>query len=226
MDAPAKINFFHLPREIRDKIYREVLVSPNPIHLVRGLFAEPWKVVAAFPPTRGLALLYVNRQLYDEGRIVLYRSNTFTLVGPNAVLLGDLQEFLACIGSVNSNLLKHICMPFPRVTTADGGAKLNDNDVRCLELLGSSCGGLKTLELTIYSQEVHGPSFASHDSTNAVLIRSALAQLVEHLKVIPSLHSVHISSLRRIAPPIVEVMKGYGWEVSVSEMGVTSNQAL
>jgi hypothetical protein len=75
----AGISFFSLPREIRNKIYKIVLIVAHPVFL----FQDAGSRVETFAPDRPfrlLSLLYTNRQMHNEAIPVLYGMNNFSLV--------------------------------------------------------------------------------------------------------------------------------------------------
>ncbi|KAM7196456.1 hypothetical protein V8F33_006173 [Rhypophila sp. PSN 637] len=95
-DAGGEIKesaFFNIPQEIRNRIYRHLLVSRNPIQ-VKQLWTEPARQKARrMPRRRGAApeklfneetdmgidprILCVSKQAYHEGSRILYSENTF-----------------------------------------------------------------------------------------------------------------------------------------------------
>ena len=71
-------NFTSLPREIRDLIYRQVLVSPLPIH-----FSNIHRPIICDPDLLGpVAMLFVwasNRQIAEGACEIFYQSNTYVV---------------------------------------------------------------------------------------------------------------------------------------------------
>lgn len=110
------MNFFNIAREIKLRIYSELLVNSGPIDFIAD-YGPP------SPPLfrrqrHGLypAVLCVSKEIHREASPVLYSSNCFrfpevfsTLSEPTRAHIGP---FLDRIGS-NAKLLHHICMPFP-----------------------------------------------------------------------------------------------------------------
>ena len=65
----AGTSFFSLPREIRNKIYKTVLIVAHPV-----FFQDAGSRVETFAPDRPfrwLSLLYTNRQMHNEAITVL-----------------------------------------------------------------------------------------------------------------------------------------------------------
>ena len=115
----AGTDFFGLPRDIRNRIYKIVLIVAHPVYL----FQDAGSRVETFAPDRPfqwLSLLYTNRQIHSEATPVLYGVNEFSLVDTTPQQFGLLKSFLDCIGSVNAGLLSHLCINFPVVESRDG----------------------------------------------------------------------------------------------------------
>ena len=74
--------FDSLPRELRDKIYEELLTRPTEVFfktsydLRKSAHPRPWS------PWFDTALLYANHQISNEAAKVLYSSNVFALPSP------------------------------------------------------------------------------------------------------------------------------------------------
>ncbi|KAK7914076.1 hypothetical protein PG985_011779 [Apiospora marii] len=79
-----------LPTELRDEIYRHILLAPEPIslHLMEYADTMPvWyegrQVYSSVP--LNIALLLVNQQIYTEAARVLYSENTFSICDTSEV---------------------------------------------------------------------------------------------------------------------------------------------
>lgn len=113
---------FRLPRELRDHIYRRVLVLPHPLQL----FADGRKVQLFAPgrPARHwLALLFTNGEIRDEAAKILYGSHEFVLVDTSRRQVILLESSLGSIGSVNAGHLGNICINFPAVGKGFAGKR-------------------------------------------------------------------------------------------------------
>ncbi|KAK0712950.1 hypothetical protein B0T26DRAFT_780950 [Lasiosphaeria miniovina] len=145
-----------LPRDVRDDIYRRVLVVPHPLYLyTQGT-------------SHKLALLYTSRAIHDQAVETLYGSHQFVLADTarsgQAALL---QSFLRLIRPANAACLRHICINFPAVavdvtgeqrTTGDrmGPSMLCEDELRGLRLIRDRCRGLTTVEMYVHSENSRG----------------------------------------------------------------------
>ena len=218
----ARITFFSLPREIRHKVYKRVLIVAHPVFL----FQDAGSRVETFAPDKPfqwLSLLYTNRQMHSEAIPVLYGMNIFSLVDTTPQQAGLLQSFLSCIGSMNAGLLSHICINFPVAESIEGQPgkfKLRDDSLQSLKLLREKCSYLTTLETFIHSKNSKG--LIKTDQDNSQSIQDGLSQIDAQLKTIPSLNRVivriHDGTL---TPSVIELMQGLGWVVSRSRPGAS-----
>lgn len=188
--SPAT-GLFSLPREIRDEIYRRVLVVADPLYLFQDSGSRRVETFGPGKPVRWLSLLYTNRQVYDEACAMLYRSSRFTLVDTTPRQVDLLQSFLDCIGSVNAGHLSYLCINFPAAEIVEENPRrivLREDSLRSLELLQEKCTHLKTLEGFVHSQNSRGLTGASDDDPQ--FVQEALSQINAQLKAIPSLSKV------------------------------------
>ncbi|KAK3369853.1 hypothetical protein B0H63DRAFT_454087 [Podospora didyma] len=128
---PPTSIFFKIPPEIRDRIYQELLVSPEPIesHLISSQRPHPLPCFGT-PRVRGsktirpgskhrvivpdcplsLAILGTSRRVYSEAIHSVYARNRFRFVRAEYIC-----PFLEKIGPGNAAKLRHISMPLPTV---------------------------------------------------------------------------------------------------------------
>lgn len=146
-----------LPFEVRRCIFQQVLDLGQYVFVFRdsGSAVEYFSLGRR---SRWVALLYVNRQVSVEARIVLYGSNQFLMeaCGKERVT----ESFLKMIGRENAGLIRCMCMHFPEVeNTEDGGARgsggrsvlrLAQHGVCELDVLAEYCVGLRRLETLVY----------------------------------------------------------------------------
>ncbi|KAJ4191845.1 hypothetical protein NW767_010752 [Fusarium falciforme] len=90
----STVGFSDLPGTVRQDIYKRVLAVAHPIYLFRD-FGPRVESFAPDKPKRWIALLYVNRQISGEAKVVLYGDNNFYVDGqlakswhPFAIFLG------------------------------------------------------------------------------------------------------------------------------------------
>jgi hypothetical protein len=209
------INLFSLPVDIRNNIYRRVLIVPHPLYLFQDTGSQVVETFAPDKPSRWLALLYTNRQIHDEARAVLYGSNHFTFMDTTQQQGGLLQSFLSCIGSVNAGLLSHLCINFPVAESVDGQpgqVMLREDDLYSLKLLQEKCAKLTTLETLLYSRNSRRLINPNHDDSQ--FIREALSQIDAQLKAIPSLKKIIVRFYDGTpTPAVMELMQSLGWVI-------------
>ncbi|MCJ1473364.1 hypothetical protein MMC13_002015 [Lambiella insularis] len=197
--------FFSLSREIRDQIYKLVLLHQELI--------DPW-VDCDRRHKLTLELLHVNKTIHRETSSLFYAQNRFdfTMGTPE-----DVASFLGQIGRINADYIRHICIGFPKFLYLDSGnVTLEDDSVGILANIQSSCANLSTLTTSL-------------DSTNAMELRlDALDNpkvVTEVLKLVNT-HFRAISSLLEITVEVCEdgpsdhirrKMESHGWTISIAE---------
>jgi hypothetical protein len=134
--------FLDLSPEIRNLIYKEVLVIPDGILLYHNRNSNVLALLSAHAP-RWVALLRANRQIYREARPILYRYNTFALK-QRAHQYGVLSCFLDCIGPENVGLLRRLAMDFLNVGY-DGPREDDEAHFEELRVL-RRCTNLETIQ--------------------------------------------------------------------------------
>jgi len=215
MDPEGRIGIFRLPVDIRNNIYRRVLVVPHPLYLFQDTGSQVVETFAPDRPFRWLALLHTNRQIHDEARAVLYGSNHFHFMDTTQRQGGLLQSFFNCIGSVNAGLLSYLCINFPVAQREDGHpgkVMLREDDLYSLKLLQEKCTKLMTLETLIYGRDSKRLINPSHDDSQ--FVQEALSQIDAQLKAISSLKKIIVRSYDGTpTPSVLEMMQGLGWVV-------------
>ncbi len=216
--SPATAGFCSLPREIRENIYKAVLIVDHPLYL----FGGPGSRVESFAPDkpfRWLALLYMNRQIYNEARVVLYNMNSFTLMDTTQHQADLLQCFLDCIGPRNASLLSHLCINFPLIEGIKDQpetVKLSKDSLQSLKLLEENFASLTTLETLIHGGKYTGLIKACQ--YNSAFVREALSHIDTHIKAVSSLNRFIIRIYDRSPmPSVIESMRGLGWIVLLSD---------
>jgi hypothetical protein len=111
---PTRAGFLDLPAELRNEVYRLAFVAP-----ARFDFGAPNKLFQ-----RSSAFLRTCRQVYDEGRSILYSENEFffqrqsrrcgSIWAPDWGELGfkPVRKFLKMIGPSNTSFIRHVTMLF------------------------------------------------------------------------------------------------------------------
>lgn len=227
--APKCTNFFSLPIETRNDIYKRVLALPQSLYL----FQDPGCPIETFvpgKPYRWLALLYVNRQFSAEASAILYGRNHFVLqeVEQSAIATKRkslLETFLNCIGPVNAGQLSHLCINFPEtemIGGEEGGrADSEDHEIRLrvasvhnLQLLQERCTGLRTLETLLYGgQHSHSSALVQEDQLmENKFVREVLWDINARFRAISSLNRIIVKVYSgSLAPVVREFLQGLGW---------------
>ncbi|KAF2702782.1 hypothetical protein K504DRAFT_463972 [Pleomassaria siparia CBS 279.74] len=214
------ISFLHLPRPVRDDIYKRLLVLRHPIYI----FQEPNSPVESFAPDRSLqwlALLHTNRQIYTESSAALYGMNQFHLEDITPLQANLLRSFLDCIGPMNAALLSHLCVNFPVAERINGQAQkveLRTDSLQSVRLYQDKCTKLSTLETVVHYK--NSSLFREPDA----FLRDALSLIDERLRAIPSLHKIIVRFVDFNGIPTAsakEFMRELGWIV-VPRNGIQS----
>ncbi|KAF2147127.1 uncharacterized protein K452DRAFT_293600 [Aplosporella prunicola CBS 121167] len=161
---PGEIGFVDLPPEIRNKIYRLLFVDKDAVD-----FERPFNFC------RSSALLRANRQVYNEGRSVLYSENKFMFARNHnrrgnywdaeqtEIGFKDFRVFLKSIGPTNISLLRDIEVIFtdaapsatPRITNEERRFVHDEHLIDCLRMLGEN-GRLKEARFSFAGRKIVG----------------------------------------------------------------------
>lgn len=206
------VDFFSLPSEVRNKIYKELLVHSNTIILNRTWYSDSI-VYSSESLHLCLAILLLNKKVHHEASSILYPRNYFEI--QNSELLSS---FLDQIGSQNAGTLRRLVIAFPAFHN-DGyaiGITLQEDGTRTLDLIRDKCQNIVTLETTLHTSNAMEIRLDEFDSPRAV--DQALALVDVRLKAIPSLQEllVHVYD-EPVNLALREKMRNYGWIIKISE---------
>lgn len=163
-----KRGFLDLPPELRNKVYRLLFVTKEPLD-----FHNPCNF------SRSAALLATCRQVHNEGRGILYSENNFNLERDRGcrapywsnktqeVGFKDIRRFLTSIGPSNIAMLRDVFMILedampsvtPGFTNEERRYVHDDHLIECLKMLGRHaklrklglcCNGRKVVDRTDY----------------------------------------------------------------------------
>lgn len=207
------ITFLSLPLEIRNKIYKPVLVIPHPLYL----FQDPGQSVDSFAPDKPcqwLALLYTNKQIHGEASAVLYGMNSFHFVDITRQQVDVLRSFLDCIGSTNAASVSYLCLSFPVAESIgeSGRVSLRDDSRQSLTLLQEQCVRLSTLETVVHFK--NSRFFANTDE----FLKEALPLIDARLRAISSLEKIIVRIEvhgQILTPSVKDLMQGLGWSIII-----------
>ncbi|GAM85584.1 hypothetical protein ANO11243_035910 [Dothideomycetidae sp. 11243] len=118
-----RIGFFDLPREIRDQIYHDALISSLPIEVWKGRLSHDYRKLEDVPNAAVVSvqhlcinLLKTCHIIADEATKIFYGKNTFAFCGPH-----DYQKELSwfeAIGQDNMRYLAHLIIEVRELETA------------------------------------------------------------------------------------------------------------
>lgn len=131
-------NLLTLPRELRNNIYEQLLVSQEPID----------SAINSWPTYLDPAVLRANRTIHHEASLVLYGRNRFYFYHEESE---DILMFLDTIGRDNASRIRYIIIHLPDFHLPRAHCNDSDilavchDDVRVFEKLRCVCTGLVTL---------------------------------------------------------------------------------
>ncbi|KAI0440290.1 hypothetical protein F4803DRAFT_483990 [Xylaria telfairii] len=226
--SSSPFRFLSLPAELRNMIYKLLLVSNSPIRFrVRSSTSPPIMYCRSLGRdwswSRSTLMLLVCRQIYYEASAILYRHNFFVV---DSRRLNLLERFLNYIGPAKAGLLSHIYINYPIMETfphcRPGEVKLQRDDLRSLRLLQQNCTNLRKLTLGKF---VETPLRGFYDYF-CVHINSADERPILHeyfvrvnaeLQAITSLREVivHLEGFNNaqvwVQEVLEEAMREFGW---------------
>lgn len=212
--ASTTIGLSSLPREVRKRIYRQVLTLAQPLLL----FQDGGSRVEAFvpgKPRQWLALLHANQQINKDASAVLYSSNRFILVDTTRKQVDLLQSFLDGIGPANAGSLSHLCINFPVIEGVEdqpGKFKLRDDSLWSFKLLQAKCTNLTILETFIHNQ--NSSDLTKTDQDDPGFVREALSQIGAQLNAIRSLSKLIVRVYGgTLSPSVMASMQVLNWVV-------------
>ncbi|TGO12262.1 hypothetical protein BTUL_0091g00060 [Botrytis tulipae] len=194
-------NILSLPRELRNKIYEELLVCKSSIDIDSQLRFLPRDL------TQGL--LFTCRTIHGEATSVFYAQNIFEFDLWNA------QGFLNKIGPINASCIRRIAITFPAFYDL-ANIELQVNDSQGLSRIQNDCTSLITLETGLESTNAWQTRLDELDNLNVVA--EALALVNSHFRTIPSLQNITVN-LYEEGPGdyIRREMINHGWTIKTTE---------
>ncbi|KAJ5288045.1 hypothetical protein N7478_003731 [Penicillium angulare] len=135
-------SFLSLPAELRNEIYKYLLVCRNPIN--------PWGTGHELASN----LLSTNTTILYEASSLLYGNNCFDLTSLSPKLIS---EFLNAIGLVNASHLQCIRIDFPEFRNFEDEVSFEDN-LHTLAMIQAYCTNLKYITTTASTRYFHGNS--------------------------------------------------------------------
>ncbi|KAF7889782.1 uncharacterized protein EAF02_002197 [Botrytis sinoallii] len=196
-------NILSLPRELRNRIYEELLVCESSIEIDSQLRFLPRNL------TQGL--LFTCRTIHGEATSVFYAQNIFEFDLWNA------QGFLNKIGPINASSIRRIAINFPAFSDLEpSDIELEVNDSQGLSKIQNDCTSLIALETDLESTNAWQTTLDELDNLN--IVAEALAIVDSHFRAIPSLQNITVN-LYEEGPGdyIRREMMSHGWTINTTE---------
>ncbi|KAH6646800.1 hypothetical protein BKA67DRAFT_540285 [Truncatella angustata] len=209
------MGFLDLPVEIRNNIYRQLLVAKQTLMLFKDRGSEVVEVFVPGYSFRALPLLRTNRRVQEEACAILYGSNCFNFVDTTEYQGELLCAFLKAIGVRNASLLTHVSINFPALNLSGiDVAELNvvNGSLWTVKLLQEQCTNLRILETIVQAENSFG--LVESDDLDSSLVGSALSQVQAQFEAIPNLKKVVVTFYTGIPSTFVRnSFEGNGWVV-------------
>lgn len=194
-------SFMSLPAELRNEIYKYLLVSGDPI--------IPWSKRHELASN----LLSTNTMILHEASSLLYGNNCFDLSSSSPILICD---FLATIGLVNASHLNCIRISFPEFHDVGEEVSLEEESLRALTKIQEYCTDLKRITATAPSTYWMGIQL-SVDSPS--ICERALDVVDAHFRAITSLQEIVMEVYDEgLESSLIGKMKSYGWTLRTVEI--------
>ncbi|KAJ5240501.1 uncharacterized protein N7469_002092 [Penicillium citrinum] len=161
-------SFLNLPAELRNEIYKYLLVCRDPIN--------PWSKGNELASN----LLSTNTTILHETSSLLYGNNCFDLSSSSPT---SVPEFLDTIGLANASNLNCIRIRFPDFRDVGEEVSLEEESLRTLTKIQEYCTNLKRITATAPSTYWMGVQL-SVDSPS--ICDKALALVADHFRAITS----------------------------------------
>lgn len=201
-------NFLSLPSEIRNDIYKHLLVLEDPIECPRNSWLQHSEVRAL---TTGLLL--TNKTVHHEASSFFYAQNRFSFFW---CTLEHVESFFEQIGRTNTNWIRHIYIEFPEFKCLDQlNVSLEEDSVQILEKIRDECSQLSTIKTSVMSIEYRLDAL---DCPKAAT--KAITLVDTHFRAIPSLEEIIVEVYEDSRSGYARnEMKRRGWTITVKEWG-------
>lgn len=196
-------NLLTLPGELRNEIFKQVLVVQGPI--------EPGPYCFQ-PPSLTRELLRVNKAIHREAISLLYTQNCFDFTEYDSE---DLISFLDNIGRNNASRIQQVYINFPKIRDLGADPLIMDEDyVRYFAKIQSDCTDLRTITTSARSTNAMVLKLDKLDKPHVV--GEVLALVDTHFKAITSLKQI-IVEVYEDGPSAAlrKVMESRGWTIKV-----------
>ncbi|KAL2022636.1 hypothetical protein VTK56DRAFT_4980 [Thermocarpiscus australiensis] len=201
--------FFSFPGEIRNRIYKYLLVVPGVIRIIQEYMNDSRNLcLLGGRPRPSPAILLANTATHREASPILYSRNKFRFGDECLVDKEDYEReralfalFLDQIGPNNARFLRNIRIAFPAYNDLGrGDVDPRETSVSILNLIRIKCTGLAVLEVCLSYNPASG----------------ALPLVHSHLSSIPSLKEVRVITHDGLLDAdLMTAMRDWGWTVEL-----------
>ncbi|KAF2441479.1 hypothetical protein P171DRAFT_487940 [Karstenula rhodostoma CBS 690.94] len=202
-------SFLHLPSEIRNDIYEQLLVLEDTIPCLE----TPWKITS---PTGAITtgLLLANKTVSREAISILYAQNHFNFTDCD---LNRISSFIHKIGQDNANFIRHIVLDFPSFSSLDlHHFALHDESTRILDTIRERCSNLRTMTTSLYSTSDMVVELDDLDCPKTVT--EAFTLVDSRFRAFSALEKVIVEVYKDGASDYIrKEMEKIGWTVSETE---------
>lgn len=222
LPKPPTIGFLDLPGELRNEIYKHVVVKKTRVVLRFQRRLYPLD----------LNLLLVNKQVYTEASAICFGYNSFDIT---MLSVPRLETFITKVGATNLSQIKHLEIDFPMITLTDNGTvpidpdsgtfsvALDETSTRVLSILEEHFVNLTTIRLfkaRVFLTYRENQNHHTLDNQRHLKRALALLQVDAALRAIPSLKTIYLlvsSWTDELRPRSRAQKNGLGWELEVDD---------
>jgi len=197
-------NFLDLPLELRDQIYKLVLVAERPFVLELEIDT------CYYPLSLTPQLLRTNKMIHCEATPLLYTHNHFDFHMAESPAV---TKFLDTIGHENAKHLRHIRIDFPRMhNLGKYYFRLRNNSIRVLEKFQSDCPNLRTLTISLSSTRAIASDLKGLDSPQ--IIAEVFVLVNARLRAVSSQAEIIIETYEdTLNTDMKRTIGSYGWTI-------------
>ncbi|TPX12844.1 uncharacterized protein E0L32_006724 [Thyridium curvatum] len=211
LDQPSRptlsthpVAFRNLPPELRDQIYKEVLIHKEPIIVEKGDTQRQ-------PVTVGL--LRANKTIHAEASPILYGQNWFDLTDMEA---DPIIRFFRQIGRRNAAYLRKMLIDFLDIDiTGPLEFTIIDGSVRVMAAIQHHCVNLVSLTVSLLNwQGMDKIDVRPYILCGAWLFESALKLLANQMRTIPTLRTMKAVVYDRHLEHVERILARHGFLLS------------
>ncbi|KAI0184880.1 hypothetical protein EV127DRAFT_442937 [Xylaria flabelliformis] len=215
--AEMPISFLHLPSELRNDIYHQILLHQNPIDpWVRGRLRRKQELTPG--------LLCANKTIHRESSSLFYSMNCFDLSDATSE---QVVLFFGQIGSDNAAYIRHVLIQFPEFPRLSAGhATLGKDNVRLLATIQRYCTNLTTLKTSLDSTNHMQVRLIELEIQDKLELATEALQLVDtHFRAISPLpeiivevYEVVVDDEMEDTDTIRQIMRSHGWTIRETQI--------